>query len=215
MKLNNFLICSVLACFVLISCKSTKEIYTDHADIKNISDNKLIKSVESNYLTFNSIYIKKYNADISINGSKRSFSGSLFIQRDSQVVMTVAPLLGIELFRAKISNDSVFLIDRTKREVHLGSYNFIEKNIYLDVNFEVVQSILTNEFFIVNDNDPQQALKRFKHYVTDDHYTFNSVKSNRLNRNGKVANMIQSFNILPGVFKINQSYIKKTVIFNF
>ena len=129
MKLNNFLICSVLACFVLISCKSTKEIYTDHADIKNISDNKLIKSVESNYLTFNSIYIKKYNADISINGSKRSFSGSLFIQRDSQVVMTVAPLLGIELFRAKISNDSVFLIDRTKREVHLGSYNFIEKHI--------------------------------------------------------------------------------------
>ena len=210
MSINKLFVFLLLG-FLLFGCKAAKDVYNENVEIKNISDSRLIKSVESNYLNYSTLYVKKYNADVTVNGSRKSFSGSLFIDRDSQVIMTVAPLLGIELFRAKLAKDSVILIDRIKKHVYYGSYDFVEKNIYLDVNFHLLQAILTNEFFIINDNAGQEvSLKRFKHYIIDNQYSFNSVKQNRINRNGRVSSVLQNFLILPDVFKITQSYIQDT-----
>lgn len=208
MKVNVKYLLLLLVTLSIYSCRTSKFFYSEHDEIKNISDSRLLKSVESNYLVYNNIYVKKFNADVTLNGSRKSFSGSLFFQRDSHMVMTVAPLLGIELFRAKLQKDSVFLIDRTKRSVYAGSYDLIEKTTHIDVNFSILQAIFTNEMFIVNENiNEQAALKRFKHYITDSGYLFNSVKLNRINRLGRSSNIIQSFEILPGIFKINQSSI--------
>lgn len=193
---------------LFFSCRTTKDVYSDRVEIKNISDSRLIKSVEGNYLHFRNLYVKKFNAEVTVNGSRKAFSGSLFLERDSHLIMTVAPLLGIELFRAKMENDSVYLIDRTKKHIYSGSYDFVEKSVYLDVNFKVLQAIIANEFFVINDNGDLGALKRFKHYVSDDVYLFNSVKLNRNNRIGRTTNVIQNFEILPGVYKIRRSYIQ-------
>ena len=211
MKVSNvFLIVLVFSLFIS-SCRSSKDVYRDRDEVKNISDSRLIKSVESNYLVYNSLYIKKFNAEVSINGTRKAFSGSLFLQRDSHLIMTVTPLLGIELFRAKLEKDSVFLIDRTKKSIHIGTYDLVEKNTYLDINFNILQSIFTNEFFVVNENLSQQvALKRFKHYTSEDGYLFTSVKLNRSNKGGRMNNLIQSFEILPGVYKINKTVIQDT-----
>ena len=211
MKASNvFLIVLVFSLFIS-SCRSSKDVYRDRDEVKNISDSRLIKSVESNYLVYNSLYIKKFNAEVSINGTRKAFSGSLFLQRDSHLIMTVTPLLGIELFRAKLEKDSVFLIDRTKKSIHIGTYDLVEKNTYLDINFNILQSIFTNEFFVVNENLSQQvALKRFKHYTSEDGYLFTSVKLNRSNKGGRMNNLIQSFEILPGVYKINKTVIQDT-----
>lgn len=209
MKASNVFLFVLVFSIFISSCRSSKDVYRDRDEIKNISDTRLLKSVESNYLVYNSLYIKKFNAEVTINGARKAFSGSLFLQRDSHLIMTVTPLLGIELFRAKLEKDSVFLIDRTKKNIHKGTYDLIEKNTYLDVNFNILQSIFTNEFFVVNDNVPEQmALKRFKHYTSEKGYLFNSVKLNRTNRGGRINNIIQSFEILPGVYKINKSVIQ-------
>lgn len=211
MKVSNvFLIVLVFSLFIS-SCRSSKDVYRDRDEVKNISDSRLIKSVESNYLVYNSLYIKKFNAEVSINGTRKAFSGSLFLQRDSHLIMTVTPLLGIELFRAKLEKDSVFLIDRTKKSIHIGTYDLVEKNTYLDISFNILQSIFTNEFFVVNENLSQQvALKRFKHYTSEDGYLFTSVKLNRSNKGGRMNNLIQIFEILPGVYKINKTVIQDT-----
>lgn len=193
----------------LYSCKTVKNSAPSDYEIKNISDAKLIKSIESNYLSYNNIYIKKYSADISINGSRKSFSGSLFMQRDSHVIMTVAPLLGIELFRAKLASDSVYLIDRTKKSVYSGSYGLIEKLAHLDVNFQTVQAILSDELFTVDESLKDGSFnKKFKHHISQNRYNLANVKQLIINKNGQTTNIIQNFQIMPQVFKVSESSVK-------
>ena len=69
--------------------------------IRNITDAKLIKNTEQNYLDFNTLFFKRFLATVTINGESRNFKGNLFIRKDSSIIISIFPLMGIEIFRIK------------------------------------------------------------------------------------------------------------------
>ncbi len=195
-----FLLLGIIA--FTFSCKSSKSVTDEVVTLKSISDSKLIDNVEKGFLGFESYYVKKYNADVVFNGSRKSFSGTLYFENDSQMIISVAPLLGIELFRAKLGRDSVYLIDRTKKMVYYGSYDLVKKMVYLDLNFMLIDAIFSNSFFALDDIDGgKNAIKRYKNFVTDNRYVLTNSKHNRTSAQSKVS-FVQSFSIEPENYKI-------------
>ncbi|MCU4162424.1 DUF4292 domain-containing protein [Carboxylicivirga caseinilyticus] len=198
---------------VLVSCKSTRTIYDRHGELKNITDLRLIKSISDNYLEYNTIFFKKFKAGIEINGENKSFKGNIYLNRDSSVVISINPLIGIELLRVRLSNNNVEILDRTKRDYLKGSYEYLWEKFMLELDFKTIHSILTNELFVYPpDIDEIDALKKYKHDVSDDLYVFQSLKqgrAQRIERKGvKKELVLHEFYILPEVFKVNRTYIK-------
>ena len=77
-----------------------------------------------------------------------SVKGNLKILKDSIIWISLSPGLGIEAVRLKFTKDSVFLMDKIKKNLTKGKYAFIKKLWKIDVDYNSLQSILTNQFFI-------------------------------------------------------------------
>lgn len=198
---------------LVFSCKSTKEFYTNDGKLRNISDAKLINSVESNYTEYSNIFFKKFKAEVSFNGEKKSFKGNLFLQKDSSIVVSINPLMGIELFRVKLSPNKVEIIDRPKKKYSAGNYQILWDKFMIELDYETVQRILLNELYtypITRLDD--RYIKRYKHDIAGDHYQLKSVKSGRMDRKYRrektEALVLHEFSILPEIFKVSKSYIK-------
>ncbi len=198
-----------------ISCKSGNILIRKErvkGEIKNISDSKLIRSTEEKNIRFNTLFFKKFQANININGKTRSFKGNLFMRKDSVIIMSVLPVMGIELFRIKLVPDSIFILDRTHKKITVSNYDYLWKKFFVDINFNVIQSILLDQFFCYPSSDfDRNCIKKFKHYIRNDLYVLQSIKSGKYNRISKRNNygdlIYHEFMIAPDIFKITKSNV--------
>ncbi len=205
----------VISLLILLGggCRSSKEFYRNTGTLKNISDTKLIKCTEEKYIPFDSIFFKKFHAEISLNGDKKSFKGNLFIQRDQSIVVSIFTLMNIELVRFRFQPYLVEIMDRTKKEYTKTNYRFLWNKFMIEMDYHMLESILLNELYTYPIGDDSKLdLKKYKHDRKEDVYTFQSIKKGRfarLYRKESVDGVIlHEFSILPEVFKVNKSYIK-------
>ena len=202
--------------FFLLSCKSGNILIRKERkkeELKNISDARLIKSTEENNIEFSTLFFKKFQADIIINGQHKAFKGNLFINNDSVIILSIIPLMGIELFRVKFVPDSIFILDRTKKNIDIVDYNYLWDKFFVDIDFNTIRNILLNQFYCYPSSDLEDnCIKRYKHYLRNGLYTLQSIKKGRYtrySRNNDFKEFIyHEFDIAPDIFRITKSYIK-------
>jgi hypothetical protein len=197
--------------FIFLSgCKTSKEFYTKKGTLKNITDYKLIKSTSDNYINYNTLFYRRFKAQYEDENNSLSFTGNLFIQNDSSIIVSV--LKGIEWFRVRLTNNSVEILDKKKKTYTKGDYKILWDKFLVELDYHTLQCILTNELFVYPINDDQKLIKRYKHDVGDDAYQLQSLKKGRFDRKykkEKTTNVIfHQFSIMPDVFKISGINIK-------
>lgn len=169
----------VLLIVTLSSCAS-KRTTVSTSEMKNLSEDRLFSLISEHSFSFNSLYIKKFDADIDIPGTSVSVKGSLYVQRDSQIVVSVAPILGIELFRLQLTPKSVILIDRTKKQVLYTDYLYISNKLKYEVDYFILQSLLTNQISCNQSIDI--CFKDYIHGVSDGLYFFQNLSDRQVNK---------------------------------
>ena len=199
----------------MFSCKSGNILIRKErqkGELKNISDSRLVRSVENSNIQYNTLFFKKFHAEIDINGKTRSFKGNLFMQKDSAIIISVLPVMGIELFRVKFVPDTIFILDRTHKKITITNYDYLWKKYFVDIDFNVIQNILLDQFFCYpsSEND-KNCIKKFKHYIKNDNYVLQSIKNGKYNRISKKNNfggiIYHEFTVAPDIFKITKSYV--------
>lgn len=193
-------------------CKTAREYYNSKGELRNISDAKLISSVEDNYLIYNSLFLKKFKAEVTFNGDSKSFKGNLFILKDSSIVVSINPLMGIELFRVRLLPGKIEIIDRTKKSYSYGDYRLLWDKFLIELDYATLQRIITNEMFTYPIEEDEMNLKRYKHYIDNDVYELQSVKEGKFARKYKKEKtndiVYHQFSVLPDIFKVNNVYIR-------
>ncbi|PID89253.1 MAG: hypothetical protein CSB01_02970 [Bacteroidia bacterium] len=174
MKIRHLLIASLI--FLITSCAvSQGEMITrKQKRVKRMSDAKLYKKIVENYLDFNNINFKKVSITYEENGKKQEFRGSARILKDSIIWLSLSKL-GIEGVRIKLTPDSVALIDRLHRKYLFTDYLYLNEKLNLELNFDIIQSFLTNQLFNYRTLFEDTAFHRnFKGKRTKTHYVFYS-----------------------------------------
>ena len=198
------------------SCKSGSILIKKErkeGQIRNITDAKLIKNTEQNYLDFNTLFFKKFQATVTINDQTKTFKGNLFIRKDSSIIVSILPLMGIEIFRIKLVPDSIYILDRTKKKISVAGYDYLWKKFFVDIDYKAVQNIFLNQFFCYPSSGlDKNCIKKFKHYIRDDQYVMQSIKNGRytrISRKNDFKDIIyQEYTIAPDLFRISKCYIK-------
>ncbi len=200
---------------VLTSCVTTKKVVVED-DLKNISELKLIKSISDNSIDFNNLYFKKFDADIDVPGTSISVKGSMYIVKDKEIVISIAPILGIELARAQFTNDKIVILDRTKKQVITTDYEYLSKKINSKVNFQALQSLLINQFFCYQELTTDiNCVKGYDRGVSDGMYFLQNVSDHKMSRFGKKKDNRSSFflqySFLPETFNLSKIVLKNTI----
>lgn len=170
-KQYTILICISSFFLLLSSCSTLKKEKVQRGDykIKNINDLQLHKQIEAKYLDFETLYMKKVAVEYSQDNKEQSFRCNLRIKKDS-IIWLSASKMGIEGFRIKLTQDSIFIIDRLHKQYFKGNYQYLNNKFNTDFDFFIIQSILTNQI-------PEYGKKKDKPF----HKNFQGIQ----NKNGK------------------------------
>jgi len=209
---NRFLILFCFVCF--LSCKSHKDVSIPKEKLKNISEARLFKEIEENAFVYNTLLIKKMDCNVDFKGNKFSFKGSCFIRRDSQIVISVIPLMGIELFKISITPTQYTIIDRTKKQVIQGNISDLKTKFQLDFTYSDIQNILVNSFFGIQcDNDQiKECFKKFKTGDNNKQYYLRSYRERKLEKLERTNNeslLFFEYLIDPVFFRISNVSIRE------
>ncbi len=181
MKKNIYIILSVI--IFLISCSPVKNIKKNNQNkIKSISTKRLIKQVKNNYLKYNTLSFK---ASTKINFNKKRFPLKINfrIKHDSIIWIYIAHSSGYPVANLVLTKDSVKLINKIQKNYFLGDYRYFYKNFNIKLNYNNIQSLLTNEFFVFADTINIKKIKtKLKIKPDTGFYMFSTLKKHKLHK---------------------------------
>lgn len=136
-----------LALFLIlfVGCKSVP---TDVNSLSKFSSkDEVLISHTIKRLPASNFLFKRSNFSIESESINQGLSGSLFIQTDSFIIVSLQALLGIEVARIKIMPKEVIVIDRFNKQVTYLNYNTFIDKYAKGLSFSVLQSLLLNSTF--------------------------------------------------------------------
>lgn len=172
----------VFSLCLLFSCSSIKKT----AVIKkteNITEGKLFRNIESNELDYRTLYSKRIDLSVKINGKGNNLKGMLKIKRDSFIWISVTAPLGIEVARIYLTPDSVKFLDSYNKKYLVTDYSFFYDRFGVDVGYGCIQKLLTNVYFDLEEcGQGEKKNNKFKFEKTDNDYVLSNVQKKAINR---------------------------------
>jgi hypothetical protein len=201
-----FLLFSVfLSSVFFYSCNPQKKVYK--TPIKEEGADFLFGKLKDNEFKFTG-FSAKFSADYKNNGDKKSLDGQIRILHDSIIWITITPVLGIEVMRIMISQDSVKFINRMNNTYFTGDYRYVNNFLNTNIDFDLLQSFLTGNDLSFYENG------KFKASLDKGQYKLSTAERTKLkkfvrNNQENLRILIQNIWIDPVTFKISRADVKE------
>lgn len=128
----------------ITSCKTQKIVKTQQPE----------KETKRSGLAFNTFHASKATFTLARQQKSINVNGSMRIKKDSIIIFSFQPFLGMEVARVGITQNSFTLVDRMNRRYCTIDFATLKKQLGIDVNYQIFQSIFTNSLFIYNNPNP-------------------------------------------------------------
>ncbi|HLP04185.1 MAG TPA: DUF4292 domain-containing protein [Paludibacter sp.] len=142
-KIILFLCCALM---LLSACKTTR-VVQKHGGKVQVA--QVIENVQKQQPRFATANVNKMTMEFEMNGRKVNVSASCKIQADSAIYLSVQPLLGIELFKAELTTDSIRVFDKMNNRYFVADYALLSRKFGVDVDFHSLQSLIFGQFFCI------------------------------------------------------------------
>ena len=128
----------LLAFFLLFACKKTPVVTTTPTSpAEVISDSLPVPVNEIDFQYFNS----KSKINYREENEEQSATVSIRMKKDS-IIWLLVNKVGIEGFRALITRDSIYVIDRLRKDSYVKDFKSLSDQFKFTINFNVLQSLI-------------------------------------------------------------------------
>lgn len=150
----------------------------------------------------------KAKVDFIQGKRKTPFTAQMRIKRDSAIWISISTGIGVEGARLLLTQDSVKYINRINKTYFIGSYKFLSALIGTNIDFCMVQALLTAKDFSWHDYQDLKAK------LDNRLYKLESTNRHKLKKQSKLISFedpvyYQSLWINPETFKIERIKIKE------
>ena len=183
-KFIHYFLGVIILSFFFTSCKQTEKIAAPKR-IKRYSVGRVIKMVNDNSLKYHTLSVKKAIMSYSSEGKSLSIRGSYKISRDS-IIQLYAQKLAIPVGKMEVNTDSFKLVNFLDQELLVGKNNYLSKLLGIDLDFGMLQALLSNKLFSLRQDSKDKDFKEFVCQIEDDMYKISSIrdrKFKKLNKN--------------------------------
>ncbi len=141
----------LLAILAFASCKTTKNVTTTSEGTKSVSSlvEKILKA-EPQFTTAN---VNKMSIAVEMAGRNVNANATCKVRKDSLIHLSIQPFMGIELFKAELTPDSIRVFDKMNNKFYLLDYNFFAEKFNLKVDFYSLQSLIFGQLFCVGEKE--------------------------------------------------------------
>lgn len=171
---------AILLTAFITSCKQ-KQMVVAPKKIKHLSVGRVIRTVKDNSLKYETLSVKKVSLSININGKSSSLKGSFKIRRDS-IIQISAQKLAIPVGKLEVDADSFRIVYYLDQQNIYGSIDYISGLLGLEIDFNVLQSILTDQIFSFRQDSRERKFRDFACGIEDDLYKITSMRDRKLSR---------------------------------
>jgi len=186
------------------SCSSSKKAI--RTPIKEEGSEYLITQMMKNQNHFET-FKGKALASITSNGKTNDLKINIRIRKDSAIWVSISAGVGLEAARVMLTKDSVMFLNRIDKTFFAGNYQFINRMINAQVDFDIVQALLTGNDFKWYDYQELKASIDNQSYQLESAHRRKLKKYSKLNEEMNV--IYQSIWLNPFTFKIERIKIKE------
>jgi hypothetical protein len=101
---------------------------------------------------------------LDFSGMQNEFSSRVHLKMiyNDCLQLSVQPILGIEMIRIEMTNDSIKILDRMNKRYMADSYENLKGETKIDFNFQNLQALFTNRMFIPGEDEI--STKHYRHF---------------------------------------------------
>ena len=138
----------VVGLFVLClsGCKSTKKAGTTGTTGAK-SGREYLEWVEEQSFSYASLSARLH-VDVVLPDKEVSSRVDLKMVKDSALMLSVQPFLGIEVFRLMLTTDSIKVLDRMNKRYMAENYENLRGKTPIEFNYYNLQALFTNHLFL-------------------------------------------------------------------
>ncbi|MDH6356878.1 DUF4292 domain-containing protein [Parabacteroides sp. PF5-9] len=135
-----------LAVIFLAGCKTTKKVGT--VDIGTAKEHaEFFDAMKEKAFHFQTLSAR-VNAQLHFSGSEMSSRVDLKIVKDSALIFSIQPFLGVEVARIILDQEHIRIIDRINKRFVDESYANLKGQTPIDFNFYNLQALFINHLFL-------------------------------------------------------------------
>ena len=138
--MSKLLLYGLFGIILLSGCRKDVLVPSEASTTTATIGNVQVQNIEFDYLT------ARGQLKLEDKGETTTSGYALRVKKDSVIWVSVLPGLGIEAARFKITQDSIFVINRIHKEYTATDFSFLSKRFKVDVNYEVLQAILLGNY---------------------------------------------------------------------
>lgn len=146
----------------LSSCKSPKKVGAVTRESSAKMQSEFFEAMEEQAFRFNTMTAR---INVELKGTEKDMSSRVDLKmvKDSAFQLSFQPFLGIEMFRAEFTTDSVKIIDRMNKRYVAERYEDMKGQMPLELNFYNLQALFTNHIFLPGQQTiSKEQFKRFR-----------------------------------------------------
>lgn len=169
--------------FLLIlgsGCKHAEKIVIEKK-IRPIGIKRLVRVVTENELKYRTLSVKKVSLTIDNNGKVHSVRGFYRIKRDS-IIQVSAQTLIIPVGKLELGTDSFKIVNHLDKQVMKGTIQKIAETIGYDIDFQTIQSILSNHMQSLKQELKENQFKDYVLVVENNMYKISSIRDRRFRK---------------------------------
>jgi len=188
---------------VVFACKTSQELTTNKLKPKGAREIYRSLNADKDFKWL----VGKMQVDFDDGAQKRSFSANYKMLKDSIIWISIAPALGIELFRVTLMPDSVIVLDKINRTFFSGNISKIGDKFNTDLDFQNIQDLILGIPVRLNESE------RYKAEIQDNRYIFKNIPSRKL-RKGLGILKEEDFSLPPDsiyLYEVQNKKIKKSI----
>lgn len=198
------LLCLVFLFVFAVSCKTERKAIME--PIREQGPEYLFQQLKKNELQYNSLSIK-FSAEAEVDNKSQSFSGNLYIIRDSLIWVSIQKF-GLEAARLMLTVDTAKLMNRINNTYFIGGFEYVNDLFNTDFDFDMIQALITGNDFRYYESNQFRATVENKNYKLS---TVNRIKLKKYVKHEKEAQkvLIQDIWLDPLTFKIEHIQLKE------
>lgn len=160
----------ILSALLLVGCATTKQ--TEQVQVQKarriqaVPVQNTLEQVISAQPVFTSMQSQKAKFKIEYQQFTYSVNGAISMIRDSAIIFSLQPLLGIELYRLEIMPQHITLIDKINRKYMRMNYEQVKEQSGINLSFPEIQAIAMTQIFMIGIE--QEILKEMNPQINED-----------------------------------------------
>ena len=190
-RFTSIFYCFFILTFFFAGCKQTQKIAAPKK-IKRYSVGKVVKMTNENSLKFETLSVKKVAIALTNDGRTTSVRGSYKIKRDS-IIQLYAQKLAIPVGKLEVNTDSFRMVYFLDQELFVGKNNYLSKLLGMDIDFGVLQALLSNKVFSFRQDPKDKDFKEFYCDIEDDMYKISSISDRKIRKFSKNEDKLERY----------------------